>query len=158
MRNSAVSKAVVRNAAAVNDAASVRNHASVEGVHLKGSLTVEAAWIMAVVLLAAACMIRTAGRLHDRTKGAMILHEMTEKYRHEKELSAEDAAGDLQDRGDLWMSFQEFALDIEEKGKWRQGKAEEGDWEHRIQMEVFRPETFLRRITLIEDLGEEDEG
>lgn len=157
MRNAAVRNVAVRNAA-VNDTASVRNHASEKGVYLKGSLTVEAAWIMAVVLLAAACMIRTAGRLHDTTKGAMILHEMTEKYRHEKELLAEDGAGDLQDRGDLWMSFQEFALDIEEKGKWRQGKAEGGDWEHRIQMEVFRPETFLRRITLIEDLGEEDEG
>lgn len=136
----------------------MRNHSSEKDVYLKGSLTVEAAWIMAVVLLAAACMIQAAGRLHDRTKGAMILHEMTEKYRHEKELIAEDAAGDLQDRGDLWMSFQEFALDIEEKGKWRRGKAEEGDWEYRIQMEVFRPETFLRSITLIEDLGEEDEG
>ena len=35
---------------------------------LKGSLTVEAAWIMAMVLLSIAVMLQQAGRIHDETK------------------------------------------------------------------------------------------
>ena len=38
---------------------------------LKGSLTVEAAWIMAMVLLSIAVMLQQACRIHDETKAAM---------------------------------------------------------------------------------------
>ena len=57
---------------------------------LKGSLTVEAAWIMAMVLLSIAVMLQQACRIHDETKAAMGLHEALEKGRHgsAKELEA----------------------------------------------------------------------
>ena len=48
---------------------------------LKGSLTVEAAWIMAMVLLSIAVMLQQACRIHDETKAAMGLHEALEKVR-----------------------------------------------------------------------------
>ena len=49
---------------------------------LKGSLTVEAAWIMAMVLLSIAVMLQQAGRIHDETKAAMGFHVAVEKARH----------------------------------------------------------------------------
>lgn len=125
---------------------------------LRGSLTVEAAGVMAVVLLSLGTMLQAAGWLHDETKGAMILHEMTEKYRHEKELLAEEARQDLRDRGDFWMTFSDYGIELEEKGKRLEGRGRGGKWEKRISAEAFRPETFLRKITLIEGLGEKDEG
>ena len=42
---------------------------------LKASLTVEAAWIMAMVLLSVSVMLQQAARIHDETKAAMGLHE-----------------------------------------------------------------------------------
>ena len=38
---------------------------------LKASLTVEAAWIMAMVLLSVSVMLQQAARIHDETKAAM---------------------------------------------------------------------------------------
>ena len=49
---------------------------------LKASLTVEAAWIMAMVLLSVSVMLQQAARIHDETKAAMGLHEAVEKGRH----------------------------------------------------------------------------
>ena len=48
---------------------------------LKASLTVEAAWIMAMVLLSVSVMLQQAARIHDETKAAMGLHEAVEKAR-----------------------------------------------------------------------------
>lgn len=50
----------------------------------KGSLTVEASCVMAVVLFSLAALIGKAGQIHDETAAAMVLHEGVEKCRHEK--------------------------------------------------------------------------
>ena len=46
---------------------------------LKASLTVEAAWIMAMVLLSVSVMLQQAARIHDETKAAMGLHEAVKR-------------------------------------------------------------------------------
>ena len=51
--------------------------------YVKGSFTVEAACIMAAVLLSISMMIHQAARIRDETVGAMGLHEAVEKGRHE---------------------------------------------------------------------------
>ena len=52
----------------------------------KGSLTVEASCVMAVVLFSLAALIGKAGQIHDETAAAMVLHEGVEKCRHEKSI------------------------------------------------------------------------
>ena len=54
-------------------------------VRKQGSITVEAACVMAVVLFSLAALIENAGRIHDETISAMVLHEAVEKCRHERE-------------------------------------------------------------------------
>ena len=96
--------------------------------YFKGSLTIEAAGVMAVLLFGLGTVIMEAGRIHDEVTGAMVIHEAVEKSRHEKELDLKEAASFFQ-----------------------------GNWEKEIQGQRFRPEAFLRKITLIEKLGDKNE-
>ena len=52
----------------------------------QGSITVEAACVMAVILFSLAALIGNAGRIHDETVSAMVLHEAVEKCCHEKNI------------------------------------------------------------------------
>lgn len=127
-----------------------------KGKTLKGSLTVEAAWIMAMVLLSISVMLQQAGRIHDEAKAAMGLHEAVEKGRHgsAKELDA-SVSGAQEHMGRL-MFFPDCNLTIKERGQKICGEARGGKWEKKIEAERFRPEIFLRRITLIEGLVRDD--
>ena len=113
---------------------------------------------MAVVLLASAVVIREAGRIHDETKGAMLLHEAVEKGRHEKRAEPERLAEEWQERAGLFLRFPSWRLTLREKGGGLSGKGAGGDWEYSIEIRKFRPESFLRKITLLEKLGERDEN
>ena len=57
---------------------------AVEAKRFCGSFTLEAAWIMAMVFVSISVILGQAGRIHDETAGAMVLHEAVEKGRHEK--------------------------------------------------------------------------
>ena len=65
--------------------------------YVKGSFTVEAACIMAAVLLSISMMIHQAARVRDETVGAMGLHEAVEKGRHEKGAELHVVASMVQD-------------------------------------------------------------
>lgn len=124
-----------------------------------GSLTVEAAGVMAVTLLAVATMLQASCRLHDGTVGAMVLHEMVETARHEKELDPAEAARLA--KGHMKLLFADGSMELKNggnalQGHTIQGKAKAGSWEKEIEGQCFRPETFMRRITLLEQLGEHD--
>ena len=121
---------------------------------LTGSFTIEAACVMAIVLFSVSIVIRQAGRMHDETSGAMILHEAVEKVRHERTLQVEDAAGFFEGCMKFRMNFASYELGLKEDGKRIAGKAAGGSWQREIQMRKFRPETFLRQVTLLEDLDE----
>lgn len=58
--------------------------------HLKGSFTVEAAGVMAVILFGIGTIITEAGRIHDQVSCAMTVHEAAEKARHEKTVDLEE--------------------------------------------------------------------
>lgn len=119
---------------------------------MAGSLTIEAAGVMAITLLAVAAMLQSSCRLHDRTVGAMVLHEVVETARHEKGLDPKEAARLGEDR--LKLLYAVGSLELENRGKAIHGKARAGQWKKEIKSRCFRPETFLRRITLLEQLGE----
>ena len=111
---------------------------------------------MAMVLLSIAVMLQQAGRIHDETKAAMGLHEAVEKARHgsAKELQATGSAA--QEHLGRLMFFPDCDLAIKEKGKRIYGEGRGGKWKREIEAGRFRPETFLRKITLIEGLVKED--
>ena len=120
-----------------------------KGKTLKGSLTVEAAWIMAMVLLSILVMLQQAGRIHDEAKAAMGMHEAVEKGRHGSVKELEASVSGAQEHMGRLLFFPDCNLIIKEKGRG-------GKWKREIEAGRFRPETFLRKITLIEGLVKED--
>lgn len=140
--------------------ASVRNRGDVSmrgsGRGLKGSFTVEAAWVMAMVLLSLSVMIQQAFRIHDQTVAAMCLHEAAEKGRHGTGQKVKAAETEVEEHIGRLMSFPSCDLELEIKGKKVYGKCRGGKWSRDIEVHRFRPETFLRKITLIEGLGGEN--
>lgn len=112
---------------------------------------------MVVVLFSIAGVIRETGRIHDETAGAMVLFEAVEKGRHEKELGDQEAAAFSKRNRGLLLSSPSYEVEIESKAGKKKGKARSGNWKKEITMTPFRPETFLRRVTVIKNLGENDE-
>lgn len=113
----------------------------------KGSLTVEASCVMAVVLFSLAALIGKAGQIHDETAAAMVLHEGVEKCRHEKNIRSEDAEAFCKRNAGLMLRYTDLSVSIQEKGAKKMGKVKGGDWEKQIEMKEFRPEEFMRMVT-----------
>ena len=126
------------------------------GEWVEGSFTVEAACIMAMVLLSLSVMIRQAGYMRDETVGMISLHEAVEKGRHEKGLDLDGAASAAEGYMGNPRTFSEYKIGLSQRGIRVSGKGQGGRWSYEIQGKRFRPEMFLRKITLIEGLGEED--
>ena len=120
------------------------------GVRCSGSYTVEAAWVSAVVILAVVTTIQVAYGLRGRVAQAMVLHEAVETARHEKGLTAEEVQARFERTG--------VRLKLQERGGIIDGQAASDRGEGRIQSTKFRPEEFLRRITLLEQLEEGNGG
>lgn len=121
---------------------------------MRGSLTVEAACVMAAVLLAASVMIHEAGRIHDETKGSMNLHEAVEKGRHERYMDIAEIQAGAEEAMGLRMILPSYHIFLSRRNGRIQGKGQGGGWSREIEGREFRPERFLRQITLIEDLGD----
>lgn len=123
---------------------------------VNGSFTVEAACVMSMVLLCLCVMIRQAGNLRDEAVGTISLHEAVEKGRHEKRTDPSAIASDVQRYMGHPMTFPEYQIHLIPQGKRIKGKGEGGLWSHEIGSKQFRPEKFLRKITLIEGPEEVD--
>ena len=126
--------------------------------HLKGSFTVEAAGVMAVILFGIGTVITEAGRIHDQVSGAMTVHEAAEKARHEKNMDLGEMEAFFQRNKGLRLRMEGDRLSLGKEGKWIRATGRAENWEKEVRLRRFRPETFLRKITLIEKLGEEDEN
>ena len=120
------------------------------GRRYSGSYSVEAAWVSAVVILAVVTTIQAACGLRGRGVQAMVLHEAVETARHEKGLTAQEVQTCFERTG--------VRLELQERGGTIDGQAAADRWEVRIQSTKFRPEEFLRRITLLEQLEEGNGG
>lgn len=115
---------------------------------LSGSYTVEAAWVMAVVVLTVASIIQFGYRLRGQTTAGLILQEAVEVARHEKQLAIKDV--------ERLFAGTSVTVALDENGGAVEGKAKFGRWELEIEGHKFRPESFLRKVTLLEQLGESD--
>ena len=87
----------------------------------------------------------------------MLLNEAVEKARHERTLSEKEAARFFQECMGLRMYFPSYEIALDKKGGKLTGRARGGSWQREIQMTKFRPESFLRQITLLEDRDERNE-
>lgn len=112
---------------------------------------------MAVLLFGLGTVIMEAGRIHDEVTGAMVIHEAVEKSRHEKELDLKEAASFFQANRGARLRLSGYRVYLDENRKTVRGRAAAGNWEKEIQGQRFRPEAFLRKITLIEKLGHKNE-
>ena len=96
-------------------------------------------------LVSLATLIGNAGRIHDETVSAMVLHARRWKNAAmKKKINVRDVEQFFKEHRGLWLRFTTFGISIQEKGEKKQGRANGENWGKQIEMTVFRPETFLR--------------
>lgn len=125
----------------------------------EASFTIEAALVLSVIFLAIGSLLTQAYRLHDRVIGSMILQETTgqaRKWRDEKSDFTElKFLGE--EKGNPRLLGERYEIQLKEYAGAVRGTASCGEWNHEIEMRKNMPETFLRRIQALMELGKEPE-
>ncbi len=131
----------------------------------KGSYTIEAAVIMSTFCLITVTLIHNVYRLHDETRGMMVLHETIEKARQNDFISDGGTAGgegikELEvwgkERYGFAWSFENFQIALKQQGDKITGTADGGNWKGEIETQIFRPQDFLRKTEAVKQLGVTD--
>lgn len=104
---------------------------------LSASITVEASYVMAVVIMSMAVMIRAASGQCLRTAQVMHLHHMVEQLRYRES-----------DEERTW-GYGKAARDSGQV----EGYVKTEDWEKEIRERVHEPEEILRLLTIFEGEG-----
>ena len=121
-------------------------------VRIPAMFTIEAAFVLGIVFMSLALLIRYAYAEHDKVTGTMILEEMVIRARREED----DSETYFEDMGDqlgnprLW--FDEYEVDISRERDMVSGKASSGEWEKEIEVDIFQPSTYLRQKEFLEDV------
>lgn len=121
---------------------------------LQGSYTVEAAFIMAIVLWALIVSIQAAYRMRDEVVGSMALEESVQRLRHNETEPFDEAALWAARRAGTPFSWKKYDFQIKMAGDPIIGRRVEaygkaGTWKLEMEQGVFDPENFLRMLTLI---------
>ncbi|MBE5980028.1 MAG: hypothetical protein E7249_12955 [Paenibacillaceae bacterium] len=121
---------------------------------LNGSYTVEASFVMAVILFSLMMSIQSAYRLRDEVAGAMALAETVQRLRHNETESPGDAINWAVHRAGTPFSWKEYQFELNLSGNLLTGKRIKGTgvggrWKLELEQQVFDPENFLRKLTLI---------
>lgn len=122
---------------------------------LKGSYTVEAALVMAIVLWALLFSVQAAYRLRDETAGAMALEEAVQRLCHNESERIEDAPLWASQRAGFPFSWKNYEFEVRLSGNSITGRSVKasgigGSWSLEMEHDVFDPENFLRLISLID--------
>ena len=121
-------------------------------VRIPAMFTIEAAFVLGIVFMSLALLIRYAYAEHDKVTGTMILEEMVIRARREED----DSETYFEDMGDqlgnprLW--FDEYEVDISRERDMVSGKASSGEWEKEIEVDIFQPSTYLRQKEFLEEV------
>lgn len=121
---------------------------------LKASYTVEAAYVMAIVLWALIVSIQAAYCLRDEVVGAMALEESAQRLRHNETEPPDEAAAWAARRAGRPFSWKEYQFHMEMTGNLLTGRKVKargaaGTWKLELEQGVFDPENFLRMLTLV---------
>lgn len=121
---------------------------------LRASYTVEAAIVMAIVLWSLLVSMQAAYKLHDRVVGAMAVSEASQRLRHIEKEKDEAQSWAVRRAGKpfSWGGYQ-FSVKLSGNpitGRRVKSSGKAGDWELELEMGVFNPEDFLRRLSLID--------
>lgn len=121
---------------------------------LRASYTVEAAFVMAIVLWALTVSIQAAYRLRDEVVGEMALEESAQRLRHNETEPPDEAAMWAARRAGIPFSWKKYGFQIEAAGNPVTGKKVKacgtaGAWKLELEQGVFDPENFLRMLTLV---------
>lgn len=121
---------------------------------LHGSYTVEAAFIMAIVLWALIVSVQAAYRLRDEVVGSMALGETVQRLRHNETEPSDEAALWAARRAGNPFSWKKYDFQIKMAGNPVTGRRVEangsaGTWKLEMEQGVFDPENFLRMLTVI---------
>ena len=109
---------------------------------MKGSYTIEAAVIMSI------CCFMHMYQICDEVTGKMVLHKTLEEMRH---LQPEER----KQKADI---FRDFNIQLMEGADYMKGRAEakrfDGRWRAEIEVKIFQPEGFLRKVEAARKLEE----
>lgn len=112
-----------------------------DGVHLKGSYTIEALYIMAITLFAFATVLGAAYRWKEETAESLRLHTLIEIARYQ-----EDSEDDSQEISQ--GNFPDSAPQQKAGSKAVRKYAEGNGWNLDITAYIPEPEEWLRMISL----------
>lgn len=118
---------------------------------LKGSYTVEAAFIMGILLLAVTQGILWTYRQKDAAVCAMMLEEAVELIRYDRE-------SPLAEKLEKGLEADGCRIRVTEQGGRLEGTAEKNGQIRKLSMERFEPETFLRMVSVIEEMTENEDS
>lgn len=121
---------------------------------MRASLTVEAAYIVGISLFCMAFLIRFGFQIHDRAVGNAVLNEGLELAGHAETADASDLSARGSRRMRRALSGKGFQISISGYGEGFQGSAGGNRYQKQMTDKGFHPEKFLRRITLIEGMGD----
>ncbi|MFT4106833.1 MAG: hypothetical protein QM657_13830 [Lacrimispora sp.] len=121
---------------------------------LRGSYTIEASFVMALVLWALLFSVQSAYRLRDEVVGAMALTESAERLSHNETELPSEAASWASNRAGTPFSWKQYEFQIHLSGNPITGRkvkasGKGGKWGLELERDVFDPENFLRILTLI---------
>lgn len=122
---------------------------------LKGSYTVEAAFVMSMVLWAMLCTIQAAFYLRDEVTGSMALQESVQRLRHNESEDPKEAENWALKRAGESFSWKKYRYELQLSGNALTGKKVKaegagGSWKLLIEQDIFDPENFLRMLTLLD--------
>lgn len=114
---------------------------------LDGTLTVEAALIMAVTLFLIASLLRGAFEIHSQVAGNLVLQEAMEQAAHREEGTPEinsiEAEADRRLKMYYWCQNGSISL---RDGRGRLEGRTGGSLDSEISIKKFNPEKFLRTV------------
>ena len=117
-------------------------------------MTVEASYIMAIVLICLAMLLRFGFQIDDRVVGNAVLNEGIELLGHTDEGDEADISARGSRRMEHTLSGRGFQIQITADGEGYRGTAGGSRYQKEIRDKGFHPERFMRKITLLEAFGE----
>lgn len=119
---------------------------------VEGTLTVEAALVMAVTLFLIASLLRGAFQIHSQVVGNLMLQEAMEQADHREEGTSEisfiEAEADR--RLKLYFWCQNGQLRLKDERRRLEGRTA-GSLDSDISIKKFNPEKFLRTVRAFEE-------